>query len=87
MSIQNLPELIYNLAFMFCISLGLVSYTRAIWNSLNQKWIYLQRLHQIPCDRCVFFTGEYHLKCTIHPCKALKEEAIGCLDYQQVKLD
>lgn len=36
----------------------------------------------MPCSRCAFFTGSYHLKCTVHPCKALSEEAIGCLDYE-----
>jgi hypothetical protein len=42
----------------------------------------LKRLHQVPCDRCLYFTGDYRLKCTIHPCKALTEEAIGCRDYE-----
>ncbi|HEY9646588.1 MAG TPA: hypothetical protein V6C88_09475 [Chroococcidiopsis sp.] len=42
----------------------------------------LRRLHQIPCSRCAFFTGEYQLKCTVQPCKALSEAAIGCPDYQ-----
>jgi hypothetical protein len=41
-----------------------------------------QKLHQIPCARCQFFTQDYHLKCTIHPCEALTEEAINCHDYQ-----
>ncbi|MEB3884716.1 hypothetical protein LKE08_14890 [Lyngbya sp. CCY1209] len=44
----------------------------------------LKKLHQIPCSRCAFFTGDYRLKCTIHPCKALSEEAIGCLDYEAI---
>ena len=42
----------------------------------------LKRLHQIPCSRCTFFTGSYYLKCTVHPCKALSEEAIHCLEYE-----
>lgn len=41
----------------------------------------LKRLHQIPCANCEFFTGEYHLKCPIHPFSALTEEAIHCSDY------
>lgn len=44
----------------------------------------LKRLHQIPCSRCAFFTGDYRLKCTVHPCKALSEEAIDCLDYEAI---
>lgn len=42
----------------------------------------LQRLHQIPCHRCAFFTDDYRLKCTVHPYKALSEKAIDCLDYE-----
>lgn len=42
----------------------------------------LQRLHRIPCHRCTFFTDDYRLKCTVHPHKALSEEAIDCLDYE-----
>jgi hypothetical protein len=42
----------------------------------------LKRLHQIPCSRCAFYTGDYRLKCAVHPCKALSEEAIACVDYE-----
>jgi hypothetical protein len=42
----------------------------------------LQRLHQIPCSHCAFYTGDHRLKCTVHPCRALSEEAIACLDYE-----
>ncbi|QZZ19327.1 hypothetical protein J5X98_18305 [Leptothermofonsia sichuanensis E412] len=42
------------------------------------------QLHQIPCARCQFFTHSYYLKCTVHPSKALSEEAIGCPDFQAV---
>ena len=42
----------------------------------------LSKLHQIPCARCAFFTRDYRLKCTVHPSKALTEEAINCLDYE-----
>jgi len=44
----------------------------------------LQRLHNIPCTRCVFFTGDYRLKCTVRPCQALSEDAIHCLDFEQM---
>ncbi len=42
----------------------------------------LKRLHQVPCSHCAYFTGEYHLKCAVHPCRALSESAIGCADYE-----
>ena len=41
-----------------------------------------KRLHQIPCTDCQFFTGNYHLKCTVHPDSALSEQAIDCIDYE-----
>jgi len=41
----------------------------------------LQRLHQIPCHRCRYYTGSPYLKCPVHPCAALSEEALGCRDY------
>lgn len=41
-----------------------------------------QRLHQIPCTHCQFFTGDYHLKCTVNPSTALTEAAIGCRDFR-----
>ena len=41
-----------------------------------------KRLHTIPCANCVFFTGDYHLKCTVNPTDALTERAIHCPDYR-----
>ena len=50
--------------------------------TVAQKAIaHLQRLHQIPCDRCAYFTGDYRLKCTVNPMVAMSEEAIGCRDF------
>ncbi|HTL89040.1 MAG TPA: hypothetical protein VL134_06545 [Leptolyngbya sp.] len=40
-----------------------------------------QQMHQIPCPDCQFFTGDYNLKCPIHPMAALSEAAIECPDY------
>lgn len=40
-----------------------------------------KRMHQIPCANCQFFTGDYNLKCTVHPMSALSEDAIECPDY------
>lgn len=40
-----------------------------------------KQMHEIPCDNCQFFTGDYRLKCTVHPTYALTEEAINCLDF------
>jgi hypothetical protein len=73
--------------FTICIALILASFIWSLWVTLQKGLMHLQRLHQIPCHRCVFFTGEYYLKCTIHPSKALNEEAINCRDYQSIRLN
>jgi hypothetical protein len=41
----------------------------------------IKTLHEIPCSRCRYFTGEYHLKCPVNPSTALTEAAIDCLDF------
>lgn len=59
--------------------------TLSIWSILknSSKCVNnLKRLHQIPCSNCAFFTNDYRLKCTVHPLKALSEEAIGCQDFE-----
>ncbi|MEM7768902.1 MAG: hypothetical protein AAGA75_27625 [Cyanobacteria bacterium P01_E01_bin.6] len=40
-------------------------------------------MHTIPCANCRYFTGDYHLKCSVHPSKALSEAAINCMDYEE----
>ena len=40
-----------------------------------------RQMHQIPCANCQYFTGDYGLKCTVHPSIALSKEAIHCPDY------
>jgi hypothetical protein len=52
-----------------------------IWSATQEAVKTGKRLHQIPCANCQYFTGNYHLKCTLHPKAALTEEAINCLDY------
>ncbi|MEM6423586.1 MAG: hypothetical protein AAF728_00255 [Cyanobacteria bacterium P01_D01_bin.128] len=42
----------------------------------------LKRLHQIPCYRCRYYTGSYHLKCPVNPLTACSEDAIACQDYE-----
>jgi hypothetical protein len=76
---------VFKLVLIICVSLGLLSYLRSVWKNVRKSLIQVQRLHQIPCSNCLFFTGEYNLKCAVHPCKALREEAIGCADYQATK--
>ena len=73
------------LRFLLCpilISIFLAFFCLSIYLAMQDAITRIRRLHQIPCSRCAFFTGDYRLKCTVHPCKALSEEAIDCLDYE-----
>lgn len=36
---------------------------------------------QIPCGSCLFFSRNPHLRCAVHPSKALTKQAIDCTDY------
>lgn len=40
-----------------------------------------KRLHQIPCSKCQYFSGDYTLKCALHPSQAGTEAAIDCRDF------
>ncbi|MEB3338152.1 MAG: hypothetical protein VKJ46_11860 [Leptolyngbyaceae bacterium] len=60
------------------VSLLAWSIGSAIWGGIKQA----KRMHQIPCANCQFFTGDYHLKCTVRPSTALSEMAIDCPDHQ-----
>ena len=62
--------------------LGLVGWSliRFVLDAIAQA----QRMHQIPCTKCRFFTGDYHLKCTVNPSTANTEQAIECSDYQSL---
>jgi hypothetical protein len=43
--------------------------------------IALERLHQVSCINCQFFSKNPYLKCAVHPCIALTEKANDCSDY------
>lgn len=62
-----------------------VGFFLSVCFAVEDGFVRLRRLHQIPCSHCAFFTGDYRLKCTVHPCKALSEDAIDCLDYEPLK--
>lgn len=79
--IKQLHGLIAALCPVF-IWMGLVGFFLAICFAVQDGVRELRRLHQVPCSQCVFFTGDYRLKCTVHPCKALTKAAIGCMDYE-----
>ncbi|WP_199194234.1 hypothetical protein [Pleurocapsa sp. CCALA 161] len=69
---------------VLCFSVWTIIFTSLFWRSLavvKQAVQHLQRLHQIPCDKCIYFTGDYRLKCTVNPTVAMSEKAIGCRDF------
>ena len=83
-SLGKLLLIIGKIAYMTCVPMILISFCKSLWKTCKEGWAHLNRLHQIPCHQCAFFTGNYHLKCTVYPSKALNEEAIDCLDYEQM---
>jgi hypothetical protein len=70
---------------IFCCLVWGIVFSYIFWQIIEtsqQAIAHLKRLHQIPCSRCIFFTGDYRLKCTVHPLCALSEEAINCRDFE-----
>jgi hypothetical protein len=80
-----LSEIVNLLKFSICcllISILSSLFIWSFWKVIKAGFFQLRRLHQVPCSKCVFFTGDYRLKCTVHPSKALSEEALNCLDFE-----
>ena len=68
----------------FCISIWTSILTFLCWRFIaiaKMAVRHLQRLHEIPCNKCTYFTGDYRLKCTVNPTIAMSETAIGCRDF------
>jgi hypothetical protein len=56
-----------------------------LWAAARDTAMRSQKMHRIPCSSCCFFTSNYQLKCTVHPSKALTEEAINCPDFEPLQ--
>ena len=72
------------LHLVLCFSVWTVVTALLFWRLIaiaKQGVNHLKRLHQIPCDNCAYFTGDYRLKCTVNPTIAMSETAIGCRDF------
>jgi hypothetical protein len=74
---QFLTQYIFAAASWLLIAIFIWSF----WKVVIEGITHLKKLHAIPCSRCAYFTGDYRLKCTLHPCDALTEEAINCRDF------
>ena len=72
------------LHLIFCIAFWSIIGSFIVWKILqvaNKGINYIKKLHQIPCANCVYFTGDYRLKCTVEPIKAMTENAIACKNF------
>ena len=72
------------LHLVLCFSVWTTIFSVLLWRLIaiaKQAVKHLQHLHQIPCDKCAYFTGDYRLKCTVNPIDAMSETAIGCRDF------
>jgi hypothetical protein len=65
-----------------CITVLLMLFLWSVYLAAEDGFKQLSKLHQIPCDRCIYHTGNYHLKCTVRPCDAFTETAIHCRDFE-----
>ena len=68
-----------------CFTIWTMVASLMIWRSCQtakEAVNHLKRLHKIPCAKCLYFTGEYNLKCTVKPSNALSEKAIDCRDFE-----
>lgn len=78
-------SLVGSLLPLFCpvaIWAVLLSFFLAVLFALQDGIQRLRRLHQIPCDRCRYYTGNQHRRCPVNPLAAFAEEAIHCRDYE-----
>ncbi len=71
---------------LVCTWLLILMLPWCLWVSLRDGIHRLKRMHSIPCSGCAFFTGDYRLKCAVHPMTALTEDAIHCTDYEPAAL-
>jgi hypothetical protein len=58
----------------------------SLWAAMRDSLRRAKRMHQIPCSECQYFSGNYLLKCPLHPKEALSEAAIGCRDFESSKI-
>ena len=75
---RPLLPLLMPIAIWGCLVLFITSVLFALKDGLQQ----LRRLHQVPCNRCRYHTGNAYLRCAIQPLSAFSESAIGCPDYE-----
>lgn len=83
-TIYQLVQLIQPILVPLCFLLAWVFIITLVWSvysALKDTTERAQKMHQIPCTNCQFFTNDYRLKCTVQPRVANTEQAIDCSDY------
>lgn len=73
------------LVFPMLIWATLVCFFVALLFAFDDGVKRLRRLHQIPCDRCIYNTGNPYLRCPVNPLSAFSEDAICCSDFESTK--
>ena len=64
----------------------LIWFLRSLFITIRYEMIRLTSVDFIPCYSCIYYTGERELKCTVHPYKALTQNATDCLDFESTNL-
>lgn len=89
-AVYAFTQLIQPLLVPICFVLAWTTLAFALWNLWAMMRDGVQRakkMHQIPCANCQYFSGNYLLKCPIHPKEALSEAAIACRDFESTTME
>ncbi len=57
-----------------------------VWRMFTVGTAQARRMHRIPCANCQYFSGDYTLKCALHPSQAGTFDAIDCGDFADRRL-
>jgi hypothetical protein len=57
-----------------------------VWRMFTAGTAQARQMHRIPCANCQYFSGDYTLKCALHPSRAGTFEAIDCGDFADRRL-
>jgi hypothetical protein len=79
--IQSIQPLLIPIYFVIAWTTIIIVFLN-LWTATKDTIKTAQEMHKIPCHNCQFFTNNHRLKCTVNPCVANTEAAIGCQDYQ-----
>ncbi|WP_313926616.1 hypothetical protein [Anabaena sp. FACHB-1237] len=80
--IHGIQQLLIPICFLTAWTVTILVFVNII-NATRYTVKTAQKMREIPCHNCQFFTNNYRLKCTVNPYIANTEEAIGCKDYMR----